>query len=136
MKKLLYLLIILPFLAVSCGDDDNDEPDGRLVGTKWITEIPVEDRKDRGDLEVFEFDSKTVVHRYTVREKNYSPVLYYDPYTYKLNYPNIDIMRDKKIHFSFVFIDSNTMIRRGDNINENDPYMKFVKKEFEMEYYP
>ncbi|MFR9165945.1 MAG: hypothetical protein ACLVKO_06915 [Dysgonomonas sp.] len=26
MKKLLYLLFILPFLAVSCGDDDNDDP--------------------------------------------------------------------------------------------------------------
>jgi hypothetical protein len=88
MKKILFLITLIPFFAISCSDSDTpDNPgtlDTRLVNTKWKTE-------NTADFEtyVYNFISETEVNYCQLKLNGELRVI--ERRYYELNYPNLFI---------------------------------------------
>lgn len=79
---------------------------------------------------MYEFISSNEVESYTT--KNGIVVDTDGTFKYELNYPNITIhymdSDGDVMPLNFVFRDTRTMVRVGENINENSSYMKYIKQ--------
>ena len=129
MKKLLLLMCAIMAL-IGC-EKEGAGLDTRLVGTKWQTRDSAYELFYGGTCyEVYEFINATEVEAYTT--KNGNVVNVYGTFKYELNYPNITIYRvssDGDVStLKFVFRDSRTMVRDGENVNEYASYMKYIRQ--------
>lgn len=118
MKKLLFLLLVLPFVFTSCSSDD-DEKDNRLTGTKWETNDRTYQAFYGGRCyRVFEFISDSEVEEYTTQ--NGKVVKSHGKYNYHLDYPKLTI------YYTYNFTDSRTFLREGKT--KYDEYAEFIKQ--------
>lgn len=130
MKKLLLLLLVLPFVLFSCSSDDDDngqKKDTRLVGTKWETRATAYEIIYGGTAyDVYDFISDSELENYTT--KNGKVVQTKGTLNYSIENNIVTIVEDAETSRSFFFKDSRTLVRTGENVNENNPYAKYIKQ--------
>lgn len=122
---------MIAFVVVGCSKEEEGDTSNVLVGTKWQTQDSLYEIFYGGDcFDVYEFTSTSEVENYTIRNGNIDDVD--GVYQYTLVYPNITIHKidseGKSMDLDFVFKDSRTMIRAGENVNEYALYMKYLKQ--------
>lgn len=131
MRRLLIVcMAIVSIFAIGCEKEDAGL-DKRLVGTKWQTRDSIYEVFYGGVCyDVYEFVSVTEVENYTT--KNGNIVDMNGTFKYKLNYPYLTIYKvwsdGDTSELVFVFRDSRTIVREGENINEYAPYMKYIRQ--------
>lgn len=129
MKKLLLLMCAIMAL-IGC-EKEGAGLDTRLVGTKWQTKASTYAIFFGGTcFDVYEFISASEVENYVTKNGNVADV--YGTFKYKLNYPYITIYKiysdGSTGELKFVFRDSRTMVREGENVNEYAEFMKYIRQ--------
>lgn len=132
MKRMLIVCMTMVMLfALGCNKNEEVGLDDRLVGTKWQTRDSIHEAFYGGVCyDVYEFISTTEVENYTTRNGNVDDMN--GTFKYELNYPYITIYEVKSdgniSELDFVFRDSRTMVRDGENINEYASYVKYIRQ--------
>lgn len=129
MKKLLLLMCAIMAL-IGC-EKEGAGLDTRLVGTKWQTKASTYEIFHGGTCyDVYEFISASEVENYTTRNGDVAD--FDGTFKYKLNYPHITIYKiysdGSTNELKFVFRDSRTMVREGENVNEYAEFMKYIRQ--------
>lgn len=124
-------MAMVMLFALGCDKNEEVGLDDRLVGTKWQTRDSIYEVFYGGVCyDVYEFISTTEVENYTTKNGNVDDMN--GTFKYELNYPYITIYKVKSdgniSELDFVFRDSRTMVRDGENINEYASYMKYIRQ--------